>query len=121
MKKHKPVATSASPEKGSLAPPQEARFSQAEIDNRAMSLYAERYKVQPKEMRSLTREASHFYTECLKQASMEMGPAIEFGVDGITIPAVVTPEVRAVIDRLALLKASPMEQFRQGFRRTGRF
>ncbi|MCX7783628.1 MAG: hypothetical protein N2318_08295 [Meiothermus sp.] len=121
MKKRKPVATSASPEKGSIASPQEARFSQAEIDNRAMSLYAKRYKVQPKEMRSLNREASHFYTECLKQASMEMGPAIEFGVGGITTPAVVTPEVQAVIDRLALLKASPMEQFRQGFWRTGRF
>jgi hypothetical protein len=49
-----------------------------------------------------------------------MGPPIEFGVGGI-IPAVVDPEVQAVIERLALLKASPMEQFRQGFRRTGRF
>ncbi len=120
MKKGKPIAVSAGSEKGSVASPQEARFSQAEIDNRAMSLYAERYKVQPKEMRSLNREASLFYAECLKKATLEMGPPIEFGAGGIT-PAVVAPEVRAVIDRLALLKASPMEQFRQGFRRTGRF
>lgn len=121
MKKRKPIAASASFEKSSVVFSQKARFSQAEIDQRAMSLFAERYKVQPNEMRSLNREASQFYSECLKQASLEMGPAIEFGAGGVTIPAVVNPEVQALIDRLALLKASPMEQFRQGFWRMGRF
>ncbi len=86
------------------------KYSQAEINNRAMGLYLERYEMHPNEMGTLNRQATRFYAECLKQASDEMGPAIEFNGGGEMTHAQVNPEVQALIDRLALLKASPIER-----------
>lgn len=95
---------------GKPNPTPEARFSQAQINNRAMVLYFERYELRPNEMGALSRQATRFYAECMKQASDEMGPAIEFGGSGEITPAEVSPEVQALIDRLALLRASPLER-----------
>jgi hypothetical protein len=88
----------------------EAKHSQAEINNRAMSLYRERYDLKPNEMGALNRQATRFYAECLKQASEEMGPAIEFDCGGEFTPAEVGPKVQAVIDRLARLRANSVER-----------
>ena len=88
----------------------EAKHSQAEINNRAMSLYLERYEFKPTEMGALNRQATRFYAECLKQASEEMGPAIEFDCGGEFTPPEVSPEVQAIMDRLALLRASSVER-----------
>jgi hypothetical protein len=101
---------------GGIPQPQAARYNQAEIDNRAWGLYAERYKSQPKELHSLCREASRFYAQCLQQAHAEMGPALDYGdAAGTITPATVAPEVQALIDRMALRRASPLERMRNGF------
>lgn len=86
-----------------------AHYSQAEINDRARSLYFQHFEYLPKEMGTQYRKASRCYAKCLEQASEEMGPAIEFDGGEMT-PAVVVPEVQALIERLALLKASPRER-----------
>lgn len=78
-----------------------------------MSLYHERYEQRPNEMGVLNRQATHFYAECLKQATEEMGPAIKFDSGGEFTLAEVSPEVQAVIDRMALLRASSIERAKQ--------
>lgn len=85
-------------------------YSQAEINNRAMSLYLERYDTHPNEMGVFNRQATRFHADCLKQATEEMGPAIDFSGGGEFTHPEIEPEVQALIDRLALLKASPLER-----------
>ena len=116
-KRHPIIPTTPGPSGEAVPTAPTAQHSQAEIDNRAWKLYSERYKVQPKEMNSQCREAMRFYAECLKQASEEMGPPIDFRADAVIIPAVVAPEVQALIDRMALLRGSPLERLQKGFLR----
>lgn len=106
MEKPKPIPEAMA----KLQSSPEAKYSQAEINHRAMVLYLERYPLQPNEMGALNRQATRFYAECMKQASEEMGPAIEFGVGGEITPAEISPDVQALIDRLALLRTSPIER-----------
>ncbi|MBF6596346.1 MAG: hypothetical protein IVW51_18105 [Thermaceae bacterium] len=105
MDKSKPTPTPPKPK-----PSGEAKYSQAEINNRAMGLYFKRYELRPNEMGALNRQATLFLAECMKQATEEMGPAIDFGSGGEITPVEVSTEVQALIDRLASLKASPKER-----------
>ena len=96
----------------SLAEPTpKARYSQAEINNRAHELYFQHYPFLPKDMKTDSRKASRVYARCLEQAAQEMGPALEFGGGEMT-PAETSPEVQALIERLALLKPNARERAR---------
>lgn len=87
-----------------------AQYSQAEIDNCAMRLYLERYDLRPFEMGAKYAQATRFYNECLKQVTVEMGPAIDFSCGGEMTHPEIDPAVQAVIDRMALLKPNALER-----------
>lgn len=94
----------------SLKPPSDAKHTQAEINNRARVLYLEHYDLHTNEMGALDRQAARFYADCLKKALEEMGPPIEFNCGGEFVHPQIEPHVQALIDRMAKLKASPLER-----------
>lgn len=97
--------------------PKPARHSQAAINNRALEVYFKRFEHLPHEMGVSSRQAARYHAECLQRAEEEMGPPIDFVSGSVIVQAVVSPEVQALIDRMAARKPSALERAKHAISR----